>query len=250
MQSRIKFAIMLLLVAMSIPAVCTANTIYGWTDTVVYWPGYASPTVIENTTDYLGQPRISGGTIVVDDQRFVIAITAQYNPTPGWSIAKMQPGDLFMNSDGEAGWDYVMSLYNTRLDTDEVNKYKPVAARNQVPIYETTGDESYLITRASDSGGYWSTTNIRNSHPFAYTNLTGEIEGYGEILGANSSSDFITYAIPTGIVPYAGGFSFSFTTNCANEVVEITTPVPETSTLLMLGVGLGVLGLAGTKRRK
>jgi hypothetical protein len=251
MKSRMMFAIVLLLAVMSVPAVCTADTIYGWTDNVKYWPGYESPQASDNAADYIGQPRISGGTIVVDDQHFVTAITAQYNIQPGWTLSLIKPGDLFINNDGKAGWDYVMSMYNNNDDADEVNKYKPVITDlNQVPIYETTGDESYLITRASESGGYWGTHNIRNSHPFAYTGLTEEPEGYGAILGGNKDSNFITYSIPTGIISYRGGFSFSFTQSCANDVVLVTTPVPEPSTLLLLGLGLGVLGLAGAKRSK
>lgn len=253
-----------ILLTVLMPVVCSADTIITWQDTYNYWPGWPSPTSWQNGTDTMGGPSIVGGTIVVSDAGYVSAITADFLNPPGWTTAKMFPADLFIDNAGDPEWDYVLSLYNGRSNADEDLKYVPTITPTNiplgginylqeflnVPLYAVNRDAEYLVTRADNSagGGYWGYSDIRESHPFAYTNLTGQPLGYGEVIGGKRNQSPLTYVLPDGVIPYSEAFRFGFTQNCANDVIY--TPVPEPSTLLLVGIGLGALGVAGFKKRK
>jgi hypothetical protein len=94
---------------------------------------------------------------------------------------------------------------------------------------------------------YYSNTN----NPFATTSLIGTLPGTGSFTGAFSGT---TTGLANTIAPYSltqvvtvtpNPGLFTITTYSGNASLN---PVPEPSTLVLLGLGLGVLGLSGHRR--
>lgn len=234
------------------PIIAAADTVIPWSDTTIYWPSWG--TAGENGQDVIGSPQISGGTIVVSDAGYLKAVTFNF---ANWNVVKMQPGDLFLDlipgGSSDFGWDYFMSLYWGRSQGDLVNQFSPVVAMNAVPLYAVTGNESYLVTPNSDPvTGYFANYDIRNMHPYAYTGGGVPVPlGYGTVTGGYNSSP-LTFNLPAEAeVQYNGYIRFGFSENCANDVVlETINIIPEPSTIMLLGIGMGLIVASRFSRKK
>ncbi len=218
-----------------------ADTILPWTDTKTVWPDWGG-TSGEDSLDTIGQPQITGGAVVINDAGFIKSVSYNFNNPPGWTFSRMEPGDLFLDTNADGTWDYVLSRYNTRSNSDNTNKYIPSTPPT---LYGWTSSSSYLVT-GSDNSGYWSGYNIRNNHPFAATGLLDSL-GVGSLTGGYSNSSPVTYTLPENVVKFTGVLTFGFTENCANDVV-LESVIPEPSSLLLMGTGILGLGLLGRRK--
>jgi hypothetical protein len=266
------FAVAAFLFFLTATAFSTPLTL-NWTDNVTHWTDWGNSD--ENGTDVIGEPQITGGTAVINNG-YLTQVTFSY---ASWSHSNMYPGDLFLDTNSDNTWDYVVSLYNGNSNTDDYNpptkttssKYSPTTTFTNVnsvysstaPIYSIsllengpastsspTPSFGYLVTGA-DNTGYWSGFYIRNNQPFAVTGLTSAplstAADVSYVVGTNPGS--LIFNIPSGFVPFSGSVTIGFATNCANDVVYSTTStVPEPSTTVLLGSGL--IMVIGLLRRK
>ncbi|MBN2241523.1 MAG: PEP-CTERM sorting domain-containing protein [Acidobacteria bacterium] len=222
-----------------------ADTLIPWTDNTIYWDGYPSRDPAENTLDSIGGPRIIWGAVVISDTGFLKQ--AVFNFKDWWNVEKFHPGDLFLSTDSDSDWDYVMSLYNGKV-MDGYAQYIPTVSYDaygyyNVPLYELNSPATYLLT-GPDSDPYWN--DQRNDHPYAVTGLTGDNSGSGSVQ-IDINKEFLVFNLPANTVGVGDFLTVGFTTNCANDVIYETV-VPEPSTFIFLGSGL--LLMAGFVKRK
>lgn len=250
-----------------IPALLSAAPItLKWSDTVISWPVWTVNSA--DNKDSIGSPDITGGTVVINGD-LLSSISFNFGGT--WDYGnKMIPGDLFLDTDGDNRWDYVVSLYGNRSNSDEQLKYQPVVGNySSIPVYSITSlniydnlpNTNYLITGPDNppTPDWWQGYLIRNGHPYAFTYGGNALTQVGTaalnysmpgppdyILGSPLIFDLTLSNVRLG----AGGkLQFGFAENCANDVILAEVQTPEPSPLLLLGVGL-VLSAAFTRRRR
>ncbi|MBN2062933.1 MAG: PEP-CTERM sorting domain-containing protein [Deltaproteobacteria bacterium] len=250
MKGFIKTALMISSIMMLIAGTAFADIIIPFTDNAPpnYWPGYSNGTS-DDSKETIGEPDISGGQIVLTDSGYLKEVSFFFTE---WGFRLMKPGDLFLNTDSDPEWDYVMSLYNrtdgsnTAYDSGSNSRYIPTTPYGTVPLYAVEEDALLLLTD-TDNSGYWSGYLLRNNHPFAYTGMTGTPIGSGSVSGGFENNSPLTFTLPTDTLLITDYLAIGFAQNCANDPVYETV-VPEPSTLIFLGSGLLLLG--GYLRKK
>lgn len=246
-----------------------------WSDHTTHWPGWGgAPGWVyapqnENAIDAIGEPQITGGTIVINDG-MLQRITFSYSNPPGWTgfsnparPGQMLPGDLFLDMDENGAWDHVASLYNGNSNAySNFSHYANTNDFSRVPIYsinlplngpaqDSANGFGYLVT-GSDNQGWWAGYDIRNHHPFAVTGINPDVNpllGFGSVIFANSSSNApsLIFDVEDAGIATNGELAFGFAQNCANEAILYSAPEP--STALLLGSGLA-LATALLRRKK
>lgn len=227
MRTLLTLALMAVFALSALPA--QAET---WTfeDQYTHWSGWG--THRENRKDVIGVPDFTHGTATVVDntlQEVNFFFTADKFED---SYNSLTTGDLFVNTDNDKAWNYLVRLNNDF--TADVYNFE---------VGYT--DKFFKYINGRSDGDY------RDNHP-AWGNVWGQEALYS---GTWSGMPEFPGAGNVGEISIAGlnidfdQLTLSYTVSCANDIMAADTfsktPIPGAVWLL----GSGLLGLIGLRRR-
>ncbi|GEM_PF-1788717 len=218
-----------------------------FSDNVVHWPGWTNGN--DDATDHIGDIDFYGGDIIID-RGYLDKITFRYMN----GNATLMPMDLFLDTDHDHVWDYVVKLYlgkNTShnyLLPGYYDIYHISVPKNAKDVYVT----AWLTPDPSTH---------REGHPVALKEYPSSSIGQAYFSGwqadplGNSLESYFDFPSRLIALDLDEGFILSWTVQCANDVIYYDYPgthtlshAPEPSTLLL--VSLGFLGLEFWRRRR
>jgi len=206
---------------------------FSFGDTQKFWPGFSNgvltPNIdgtIDDLTDAIGTPNVSGGTGIIDNG-YLTSVTINSNSTN-----ELATSSLFIDADSNGYWDYVIQG----------------AAHT---VYGLTGFDSSILSNYILSSYNGSTgTHFRENHPYQAVISTNNIGlGYAEYSVDTTTRD-LTISLNADLIFLgdAQNFIIAWTPECANDVIYEHASVPEPTQMLLLGTAL--IGLAGIGRKK
>ena len=237
------FSIVLSLIFIGLNAQATVidDSTYG-SDT--YWGGRVVNSSPTQYGDVIGYPEFSlnGLTGTLSGNVMTVVITGDYFKRQGLA-ASMGPGDLYIDKNGWSvsgtGPHYYDDIFSSAEGWDYVIHLDPDTLTGK--IYNINFSD---ITKTSAASGY------------VYREGQAWMGGYGDPVPGNVTgsidSSSITYIFDVTNLGLGSEIGFHWTMQCGNDIIEGNDPlqvqVPEPGTIMLIGTGL--VGLAGTLRRR
>ncbi|WP_029897816.1 PEP-CTERM sorting domain-containing protein [Desulfohalovibrio reitneri] len=219
-----------------------------FSDSVVHWPGYASPLSGQNARDVNGTPDLLGGEFVFNGQH-LLGIRVDYSAPSTALWDTVVPGDWFLDVDSDGYWDVALANALSR-EAGSRNVYGVNLAYGDAGSYAFSDDVYNAL------GGL-----ERKGHPVLATLEQAGLIGSAAFSGwekdpvlADTYSAYWDVSGISGLLGLSPGgtLTYGFTMNCANDALHGQGPVPAPepgSQALLLAGGAGVVWKARRKRR-
>lgn len=229
MKHVMRITLCLIGLAFFLTAPASADT-FIYADDYANWPGYPQPPYPINPSDTIGSfPTVSGAIINTDSSNYLMSVDIQLTNLRGTET-------LFINTkwDGVSAydaWDYFVGPLSTGGTFYSVaNAFTPA---------------DYILVKDSAGGG---SDDWRVGHPFSIGNNISPQGGFLTGISFNGTNLIYTFAPGTIELLDANSprFVIGLSEDCGNDV--FLTPVPEPTSMLLLGFGLIGFGIAARKR--
>ena len=231
-----------------IPSLACAYTIDDTGDSA-YWGGQVINATSTAYGDVIGSPffNIDKMDVTKSGRDWTVMIQGDYfeyhddaDADHGYP-SKLGPGDLYINSNGWTASGSGHYATDTFTSLEGWNYVVTQAATGGWGLYGLDFS-SLLYTNVSSLGG----------GNYVYRQQQAWRGGAGTFIGSASyahtpGSKTATFTFNTQDIDFSGDVGFHWTMQCGNDVLEGEVAVPEPTTMLLLGLGL--LGLAGVRRK-
>jgi hypothetical protein len=233
-----------LLVFMAVPGF--GETILLNVDNTKYWTGWGNGTQ-DDKSDTVGTPNIILKSVELNSGMITkVTFHVTNTSSPQWWYY-IKPADLFVDSDHDGSWDYVVKMING--DYSSISGPAKSLYKIELPLNKANGYQSgYLMS-------YFAYGDYRENHPIGVTSafLLSNIP-IGSVITSDwpkwtsglAETDFY-FNFGSGL-PVGSWFDIGWTPNCANDAIYESIYVPEPDSLFFLGAGMILLMGIGRKR--
>ena len=213
-----------------------------------YWGGVVQRSGATTYGDVIGYPEFAVDKIDVTVSGSQMTVTLSGNYFKTGEVYSWGPGDLYISTSGWKTMDGQSSGHHEKDRFEKSEGWNYVVSYTAGKVYNLNFD--HLVY--SNTSGHTGTWIYRDGQ--AYRGGYGpEVTQLGDIYGVSliANAGTLTFNFPISGIPGYDNWphwGFHWNMQCGNDVVEGTpTPVPEPSTMLLLGSGL--LAFVGFRKR-